>query len=248
MKKVFLVLLIYGFSSAHADVSGLMKNLVGLRSDLEMLNREIESIQKEKQSELDLWNQKKLELEAALQKETLRQLQLTEKTDRLASRVKSQSKADPEAKRDLLRWIEQARTWVSTSLPFRRAHRLETVGALEEKVKLGLESLESISAELWAFYETELKMAADNEFRLLDIAEGNDAPKKYEVVRLGFFTMFQRDAEGSVHQYVLKNDEWVKRPVSEAQQPEINRLFGNMKAKKDSGLYSISLGDLKGAL
>lgn len=248
MKNILLILCMAGFSLAHADVPDLMKNLVGLRSDLEMLNREIESVQKEKQSELDLWNQKKLELEAALQKETLRQLQLSEKTDRLASRVKSQSKADPEAKRDLLKWIEQARAWVSTSLPFRRAHRLETLGSLEEKVENGLESLESISAELWTFYDSELKMAADNEFRLLDIAEGVEAPKKYEVVRLGFFTMFQRDAEGSVHQYVLKNDEWIKRPASEAQRPEINRLFGNMKAKKDSGLYSISLGDSKGVL
>jgi hypothetical protein len=248
MKKVLLVILCAATSLAYADVPSLMKNLVSLRSDLEMLNREIESVQKEKQSELDLWNQKKLELEAALQKETLRQLQLSEKTERLASRVKSQSKTDPEARRDLLKWIEQARTWVASSLPFRRAHRLESVGALEEKVNGGLESLESISAELWAFYDSELKMAADNEFRLLDIAEGEQSPIKFEVVRLGLFAMFQRDAAGVVHQHVLKDDQWTKRPVSDSQRSEINRLFGNMKAKKDSGLYNISFDDLKGAL
>jgi len=239
MKHLILFLIGTANLNAAAGVPELMKGLVDIRADLETLNREIESAQKEHQAELDLWLQKKLELESSLQREQLRRLQLSEKTNRLALRVKSDSKTNPQAKNRLLAWIAEGRKWVDASLPFRREHRLETLNALQQRAERGLESIESLAAELWLFYEGEFKMAGENEFKIID---------NKEVVRLGWAAMYSRDAQEQIHQAIFADGEWISQPAPDANREDLRRLFQNMKAKKKSGLYNLSLAAAKDVL
>lgn len=233
MRTILPLLILFSAHNANgADVPSLMKKIVDLRAELESMSRETDSIYKEKQGELDLWTSKRTELQANLQKETLRQLHLTEKNTRLAERVKLSDKADPKGKTLLLSWLEEARLWVHHSLPFRQTQRLETLAELKGRTERGLESLEALSAELWQFYETEMKLAADNEYRLLD---------GMEVARVGFFALYTRDALGTIKKAKRTNGTtWDLMAIDDAtERASTEKLIDNLKAKKDSGLYTL---------
>lgn len=220
---------------ASADVPALMNKIVQLRSELESSNRELEAELKSRQAELDLWQQKRLELEGQMQKESLRTLQLDEKVKRLASRVKSDAKADPTGTSALNTWLDQAENWVRSSLPYRRGPRGEIIQSLRERLKRGLESPEILSAELWQFYDSEMKMALDNEYRITEVEDVGKA----EVARLGLYTLFAKSAEGSIRQAVMENGRWSMKPVDSTTESDAERLLQNLKSKKDQGLYSI---------
>ncbi len=228
-----LCFLILAPVAAQADIPAMMTKIVQLRAELETSNRELEAELKTKQAELDLWTQKRLELEGQLQKESLRRLQLEEKTKRLAARVKAEAKADPKAKAELLRWLAQAENWVRSSLPFRRGPRGEAVQNLRERAERGLESPETLSSELWQFYESEMKLALDNEYRITEVEDVGKA----EVARLGLYTLFAKSTDGSLRQAVLENGVWSMKPLADGDRADAERLLQNLKGKKDQGLY-----------
>ena len=225
---------------AQADTAQMMKDLVKMRAELETMNREMESLQKEKQNELELWTNKKLELEASVQKEHLRKLQLDEKISRLAQRVKSERKANPEAKTLFLTWLDKAHVWVNESLPYRKAQRLAVLASLNERGNRSLESYEVLSSELWMFYESELKMATDNEFRIVEV-EIDEVPKKAEVARLGLYAMFSRTPDGVLRQSIFENGRWITSVLEAGRESDVVRLLTNMKAKKETGFYQLPL-------
>jgi hypothetical protein len=214
----------------------MMNQLVSLRSDLETSNRELEADLKQKQAELDLWTQKKLELEGQVQKESLRKMQIDEKISRLESRVKREGKMNPKALPTFNQWLAKAHDWVQSSLPFRTEQRLAALDALKERAARGHESLESLTSELWLFLESEMKMASDNEFRLTEVGGG-----KAEVARLGFFALFAKTPDGKVQKAQLHDGKWAMSTLSGSDQDNALRLINNMKSKKDSGLYQLPL-------
>lgn len=231
--KVLCFALLLPATTAQADIPAMMTKIVNLRSDLESSNRELESELKTRQAELDLWLQKRLELEGSLQKETLRKLQLDEKVKRLASRVRVESKSDPKAHAALLQWLSQAESWVKSSLPFRRGPRGEVVQSLRERAERRLESPEVLSSELWQFYESEMKLALDNEYRIVEVEDVGKA----EVARLGLYTLFAKATDGTIKQAVFEKGAWSMKMVEDKSEAE--RLLQNLKAKREQGLYTI---------
>lgn len=239
MKTVLLVLpfaFLFGPLGSAADISSLMKQIVDLRADLEILSQDVDQNSKEKQAQVDLWLQKKSELQASLQKEQLRSLQIAEKIKALASRIKIQDQKDPKSQEQLAKWIGNAETWVRTSLPYRRESRITTLLDLKKRSQRGLESQESLAAELWQFYENELKMSGDNEFRIVEI-QTSSGPQKAEVARLGLYTMYAALPNGQVKQSVLNGGTWTLQDLEGEDLQSAVRLLNNLKAKKESGLY-----------
>jgi hypothetical protein len=222
------------------DISTLMKQLVDFRGELETLSLEVDQVAKERQAQVDLWNQKKTELQSALQKEQFRRLQITEKTKALASRIKIHEQGDPKSQGLLVKWIKRAETWVENSLPYRREIRLKTLAELKRRGQLGLESQESLVAELWRFFESELKMSGDNEFRIVDV-QTSSGLRKAEVARLGLYSMYAAFPDGQVKQATVRDKVWSLHDLEGEERANALRLLTNLKAKRESGLYRLPI-------
>lgn len=238
MKLRFLFILPLTISTVvnASDVSSLMKQLVELRSELETLSLEVDQTAKEHQAQIELWVQKKTELQSALQKEQLRRLQISEKTKALTSRLRAEEQKSPKDQNRLVQWIQSAESWVQSSLPYRRDSRLRTLSELKRRAERGLESQESLAAELWQFYESEIKMSGDNEFRIVDL-ETSSGSQKAEVARLGLYSMYAVFPDGQVKEAALKDQTWSMRDLQGENKENALRLIQNLKAKKESGLY-----------
>jgi hypothetical protein len=239
--KISTLILISSFSlSAHsAGWEGLIQNLTQTRADLEGLAKETESLQKEKQAELDQWQQRKIDLDTQVQREKLRELQLAEKTKRIDSRVRTQNKVDPAAQKKLLTWISGLETWVQSSIPFEHTQRLQNLKNFKDRVHKGNESLEFILADLWHFMESETKLAQTNEFIIMDITL-DGVTKKAEVARLGVQSLFAITPDGKTLQAKRQKNEWSWVPVSASDEDtSIHLLVKNLKSKNFTGYYTL---------
>lgn len=247
MKKIILILsLIVSYSEAHADSwDSLVKGLTSNRAEIETLSKEIDSIQREKQADLDQWVMRKTELQAQVEKEKLRQLQLDEKLKRLQSRVKNDSKTDPQAQKKLIHWIASFKSTVKDSIPFAQTERLETLERLEARVKKAHEPMEYILADLWAFIEDELKLASSNEYKIIDI-KINNKKRKSEVARLGLMSLFAVTPDGKIYKASKTDNKWVWSDIhSGKEQESVLALVKNLKNKNETGIYQLPINELK---
>jgi hypothetical protein len=227
-----------------AEVSSATSQVVALRAQLETLSREVEALSKERQAEVDLWTQKRMELEGSLQKERLRGMQLDEKILRNSARIRNENRGKTVIQGPLLKWIEVAEKRVKSSLPVRRVERLAALEQLRERALAGVESHEVLAGELWQTLETELKMASSHEYRIESLfldGSGGEATKA-ELARIGINAAFAATPDGRVFSARMNRGNWAWLPIEKAEElGEAKRLIGNFKKKKDSGLYQLNL-------
>lgn len=240
MKLVFVTIIALGISESRADSwESLVQRLTQTRADLEALSKESDSLQREKQSDLDQWTQRKAESEAQVVREKTREMQITEKLKRLEARVKVSGKADPQAQKKLRSWIESFETMVAASIPFQREARLQSLSRLKERVAKNHEPMEFIFADFWSFLESELKLAQTNEYKIVDV-DISGKTKKCEVARLGLLSLFVVTPGGQTLKATKVGGEWKWRDVeSSTEQISIQNLVKNLKNKMDSGIYQL---------
>lgn len=220
-----------------AEWEGLIKNLTQNRAEVETLSKETDSIQREKQAELDQWVTRKTDLDTQVQREKLRELQLAEKIKRVESRVRTQGKSDPQAQKKILSWLDNTQKWVEGSIPFQQDQRLQSLKNLRERTNKGRESMEFILADLWTFMESEVKLSQTNEFTIMDIIVDGKT-QKAEVARLGMQSLYAVTPDGKILQAKSTNSNWTWMPVhSSAEETSIQLLVKNLKSKNYSGYY-----------
>ena len=110
-----------------------------------------------------------------------------------------------------------------------------------------MESPEILGAELWAFYESEIKLGTQNEFRIIDF-DFPQGREKVEAVRLGLYAMFIRQVDGEMKRIVKGENAWVTNALSRKQEQEVVRLMADLKQKRKSGVYFLPLSERSGAL
>ena len=246
MKFLTFVITFLTLSVASADSwEGLVKKLTETRADIESLAKEADSVQREKQADLDQWVQRKTEAEAQVDREKLRRLQMTEKLKRLESRVRVSGKSDPQAQKKLLGWISRFDGSVQDSIPFNRDTRLQTLRRLRERAERGQEPMEFVFADFWNFAESELKMAQSNEYKVVDVELGGKK-RKCEVARLGLMALFVVTPDGKTLKAVRGASGWTWQDIETApEQDSILTLVKNLKNKNDTGLYRLPVNEEK---
>lgn len=244
MKTIILLSITVFFGTAHADSwEGLVQKLTQTRSELETLSKESDSIQREKQAELDQWTQRKTEMEAQVQREKLRKLQIGEKLKRLESRLKVSGKTDPQAQKKLMGWIDQFEKSVKASIPFNHDTRLATLERLHERVERNHEAMEFVLSDFWSFVEAELKLAQTNEYRIVDV-DFAGKKKKCEVARLGLTALFVVTPDGKTLKAQKTVDGWNWRDIeSSTEQNSVLSLVQNLKNKNEAGVYQLPMND-----
>jgi hypothetical protein len=239
MSIVFLNLLaVQAFASSWES---LVERLTKTRAELESLSQEVDSVQKEKQSNLDQLLMRKSDLDTQVEREKLRRLQLTEKLKRLEGRVKISSQTDPKAQEKLQTWITNLEGSVQKNIPFETEQRLQTLTRLKERVLKNHEPMEFILADLWNFVESEFKLAQTNEYKIITLdLDGNK--KKCEVARLGLMSMFVVTPDGKIRRALKKETEWQWQEIHPvAQQNSILALVKNLKNKTNVEIYQLPI-------
>lgn len=250
IKIAFLFLLGFSGLAQASTWENFVEKLTQTRAEVETLSQEIDSLQREKQADLEQWTQRKTELEAQMQKEQLRSLQIGEKLKRLESRVKLQGKTDPQAQKRLLSWIERFETWVPSTIPFLHESRQDSLKNLKQRAQKAQEPIEFVMADFWSFVETEIKLAQSNEYKIVDIQLAG-IQKKCEVARLGLQSLFVVTPDKKILKAVRDAGSWKWKDIESGEdQNSILLLVQNLKNKNGSGYYHlpVDLGQMGASL
>ncbi len=242
MKMVIVIVWTVFCNLAQASTwESFVEKLTHTRAEVETLSQEIDSIQREKQSDLEQWSQRKVELEAQVQKEQLRSLQITEKLKRLESRVQLQGKTDPQAQKKLLAWIERFETWVPGTVPFLHESRQEALKSLKLRAQKAQEPIEFVMADFWSFVESEMKLAQTNEYKIVDITLAGQK-KKCEVARLGLQSLFVVTPDKKILKAIKEVGVWKWKDIESGEdQSAILLLVQNLKNKNGAGYYHLPI-------
>lgn len=241
IKLIIIITLLAQVARANT-IEPLIQKITSLRSEVEVISREIESSNKEKQAELDQKNQKKLELLSQVDREKLRSLQISEKLKRLESRVGSFAKANPRSEKKVLAWISELEASVIAGVPFQQNRRLAILDSLKLRAQKHHESLEFILSDLWSFIDGEMNLAQTNEYKIEEI-ELMGQKKKCELARLGLNSVYAVSSEGKTYLAIKElSGKWKWEDVSSGEQKDsIISLVKNLKNKTDSGFYHLPI-------
>ncbi len=240
MKTLLILVLLTLSSQSQADSwEGLVQKLTQTRAEIEALSKEADSLQREKQTELDQWVQRRAEIESQVEREKLRKLQIAEKLKRLEGRLKVTGKSDPQAQKKLLSWFAQFEKTIKNTIPFNQDVRLQTLARLRERVERNHEAMEFVLADFWSFVEGEMKLAQTNGYQIVDVDFGG-SKKKCEVARLGLVALFVVTPDGKTLKAQKQASGWKWQDIESAsEQSSILTLVQNLKNKNEAGMYQL---------
>jgi hypothetical protein len=238
----FALTLSFFLSVAHAAVKpeneSIASRLISLRADVERLSRENDFMNKQNQSSLESLVQRRTEIEQSLRKERMREEQLRAKSQLLRRQISPKKAASPQEKQFLNLWLSELGTMVHATIPFRRAERLESLARISHRLEAG-ESPETITAELWAFSEKELKTTKDNSYEIVDLDFASEK-KKAEIARIGMLHFVYRTSDGQFGYTHRSANEWqLKSGESQGEKAAIQRLLTKLKEQNGRGYFEI---------
>lgn len=236
----FLLILVLNLSFA-SSWEKMVDQITKTRAEIEVLAKQTDVIAKREQSEIDLWSQKKTELDSQLTREKMRQKQIQEKLKRLEARIKVDPKGDPAGKKKMLEWLAAYEATISTTIPFHLEKRMATLKDLRTRLDVGHEPHEYVLADFWSFLETEMKLSQSNDYRIVDVTIDGKT-KKCEVARLGLQALFVVTPTGQVLRANNSGSSWGWQDVDSGEQKDsVLSLVKNLKNKNTSGYYLLPL-------
>lgn len=219
----------------------MVDQITNTRAEIEVLSQQMQTNIKREQADVDLWSQKKMEVESQILREQMREKQLSEKLKRLESRIKVDPTTDPQGKKKLLEWFKSYKTVILSTIPFHTDKRLKTLADLQDRLEKGHESQESLLADFWAFLESEVKLSQSNDYRIVDVNIRGET-KKCEVARLGLQALFVVTPSGQVLRAVNNGIQWDWTDVNtEEQKSSVKTLLTHLKNKTTNGLYLLPI-------
>lgn len=219
----------------------MVDQITKTRAEIEVLAKQTDVVAKREQAEIDLWSQKKTEVESQLSREKMRQKQIQEKLKRLEARIKIDPKADPNGKKKILEWISTYEATVSGTVPFHIEKRMAVLADLKNRLDVGHEPHEYVLADFWSFLDSEMKLAQSNDYRIVDVMIDGKS-KKCEVARLGLQALFVVTPSGQVLRASNNGTKWTWIDVdTDEQKSSVLNLVKNLKNKNTSGYYLLPL-------
>jgi hypothetical protein len=219
----------------------MVDQITKTRAEIEVLAKQTDVVAKREQAEIDLWSQKKTEVESQLAREKMRQKQIQEKLKRLEARIKIDPKADPNGKKKLFDWIAAYETTISATVPFNIEKRMASLADLKNRLSIGHEPHEYILSDFWSFLDSEMKLVQSNDYRIVDVMIDGKS-KKCEVARLGLQALFVVTPTGQVLRASNNGSKWIWLDVdAEEQKSSVLNLVKNLKNKNTSGYYLLPL-------
>jgi hypothetical protein len=243
MKNIIILFGILYSLTILADFREMSERLIQTRQEIEILNTDLEALQKKQSSQLDSLLSRRSELEIQLKKERLKSLQLKEKKLALQEKISPKKGLNLKEKAVLSNWHNDLYQFVNQSLPYKNEERMAELKKIENEIKEG-DSFHNIVGHLWRFSEKEISLVKHNQYEVIKL-QVNKKEITAEVARVGLLTMAFKLPSDEFGFAKKVDGKWIL-DVSEKNN-ELNaakRLIAKFKERKYSGLYELPVAEL----
>lgn len=232
--KILIALLVINTAWANPQ------KVLELRQDVERLAQEVEEKQKENQSTLDVYLQRRQEIQAQLLREKFRADQLQTQKNRLAEALKK-NRLDAAGSIKAPEWfapfIDRLGKELALNLPMGEAsNELEKIrGTLSQ----GKTTFETALIQTWFLLENSIRRRTSSEY-LMTTVEIDQKKEPAEIVRLGDLLAYVRTAGGEYGLMSRQGDKWqLTRFDDKSKQLQIEKLIAQYKQNQKTGLYEL---------
>lgn len=228
---------------SFADFQEMSLNLVRLRQEIELLNTDLESLQKNQSSQLDSLLSRRSELEIQLKKERLKSLQLNEKKLALKYKIAPKKGLTSKEREMVLSWHKDLTQWLNNSLPYKIEERSFELKKIESNIKNNV-SFHEVVGQLWKFSEKQFDLIRHNKFEVVPLEiEGKKSTA--EVARVGLLT-FAFKLPSNEFGFAKKiGGKWILNVADQNNElTAAKRLISKFKEKKYSGLFDLPIAEL----
>jgi len=225
--------------SAAADP--LTERLIGLRSEIEALNNELEMLREEQRTTLSGLAAQRAELSASVDRQQLAAREAQRNLDEAAARA-AEAGASGDALRPLVdRAVEGLVAHIRSGLPFKTDERLAELETFRTQVGNGSLPAARAINRLWAFFEDEFRLTRDNSLHSQTIALGDERVLA-DVAKLGSMQLYFRTQDGRVGQAVRGDAGWrFAQTGDDAAAVQINALFDALRKQIRQGYFELPL-------
>lgn len=225
-------------AEGQPSVDKLVENVIQLRGEVEGLDNQIRERNRDREARMAALLRQESELTAERQRQELRwkkleqQLALQHKTSAAPAANPTQLAAAVEAA------LDEVRTYVTASLPFKREDRLAALDQLRGQLRDGTLEPARAANQLWAFIADELQLCGEVGLYRQPIAiEGDN--KLVDVARVGMMNLYFRTDDDRVGLWVPGKPHGSFHYADGPDQDRIRMLIGALRTNVRSGYFEL---------
>lgn len=235
----FLALLVAAAPAAADSVSGLAEKLSSLRGEVEELSSSLARKDADIRDQLKALSRQKTELELEVKKEQTRIQKVHLSINDRRKRVSEEQGHDAEMAPLFKESLEDVRTYVRGSLPFRTTERLAELDKIAEQHEQGLLSASKALSRLWTFVEDEFRLTRESGL-YKQAVEVNGQEHLAEVTRIGMVLLYFQVDDKLVGQAQREGDTWKFVSIDDPDQKKLLlELFESFKKQIRVGLFRL---------
>jgi len=244
MKKILvgLSLLLTATSSFSGtelqSLENISQELVTVRQQIETLHNEISYEKDTFKDQMRSYSNQKSDLDVRISRANLNIKDLQRELKKLADVSQKKNQVHEDVAPILKASIEDLRTSVSSSLPFKLEQRLKALDEIEHRFDTHLISPNKAANQLWAFVEDELMLGKSSGIYNDTLRIGGQ-DKLVKVLRIGKIAMFYKTSDGHFGVTKRHGDQWQQQVFDDAENiAQLEQLFDSFSKNIRNGQFN----------
>lgn len=234
-----LILFCVSSEAQAVDTKLLSEKVIKLRQEVELLNDEYKTEREKVLNKMKALSIQNAELSSNIRNEQLRKEQLQEKIGQLKKEMDENSVESGELELILTETIGKLRSYIETSLPFKKQERIESVNKLSERLLKKEVSVTKGANLLWAMIEDERRLAGETSLHKQTIPM-NGKMQLAEVIKVGMLFLYFKTEAGEVGLAQKKQGQWVYKTFHDQKKEEQTLAFmDSLKKQIRQGYFEI---------
>jgi len=181
--------------AAPADLEGLARDLMDLRSRVEALQTRLDGLEEQRKSRLAALAQQRAETEANLRRARIQVRQLEETLAAHRREIHRNQAQDRTLVPALKQAMEAECRRIRAGLPFKVQARLGVLADIEDNLEQGAITAAQAASRLWAFLEDEARLARESGLHREPVTVAGEEVLA-DVARLGLVALYYRTPGG----------------------------------------------------
>ena len=221
------------------SLQNVSQELVKIRQQIESLHNKISFEKESYKDQMRSYSNQKSDLDVKISRAELNIKDLQRELNKLAEINKQKTQAQQDITPVLKQAIEQLRTSVKNSIPFKLEQRLQALDDLEQRLDTHVVSPNKAANQLWAFVEDELMLGKSSGIYNETInIDGQD--RLVKVLRIGKMAMFYKTHDGRYGVTKKMGGQWQQQSLNDSDSAQqLEQLFDSFGKNIRNGQFTI---------
>jgi len=244
MKKILVgISLLLSVTSSFAaselqSLENISQELVTVRQQIETLHNEISYEKQTFKDQMRSYSNQKSDLDVRISRADLNIKDLQRELKKLAEISQKKNQVHDDVTPILKAAIEDLRSSVSGSLPFKLEQRLKALDEIEYRFNTHIISPNKAANQLWAFVEDELMLGKSSGIYNDTLTVGGQ-DKLVKVLRIGKIAMFYKTSDGQFGVTKKRGDEWQQQVFYDSENiAQLEQLFDSFSKNIRNGQFN----------